>query len=116
MRGFPACVRRSVPRGLSGGCRRQRRPTPDRRWRAGTFRTGVVTDRLLRLAPIFTSDQLLDQNGGEADNPSPNPSLEADKLREYLEKMDPRTSGSSIRSSAAAIPRLLHIKPHKNSH
>jgi uncharacterized protein len=44
-------------------------------------------------APIFTSDQLLDQNGVEADDPSPNPSLEADKLKEYLEKMDPQDFG-----------------------
>jgi len=44
-------------------------------------------------APIFTSDQLLDQNGVETDEPSPNPSLEADKLKEYLEKMDPQDFG-----------------------
>ena len=44
-------------------------------------------------APIFTSDQLLDQSGVETDEPSPNPSLEADKLKEYLEKMDPQDFG-----------------------
>jgi bifunctional DNase/RNase len=44
-------------------------------------------------APIFTSDQLLDQSGVEADDPSPNPSLEADKLKEYLERMDPQDFG-----------------------
>jgi bifunctional DNase/RNase len=44
-------------------------------------------------APIFTSDQLLDQSGVEADEPSPNPSLEADKLKEYLERMDPQDFG-----------------------
>ena len=44
-------------------------------------------------APIFTSDQLLDQSGVETDEPSPNPSLEADKLKDYLEKMDPQDFG-----------------------
>ena len=44
-------------------------------------------------APIFTSDQLLDQSGVETDEPSPNPSLEADKLKEYLERMDPQDFG-----------------------
>jgi hypothetical protein len=44
-------------------------------------------------APIFTSDQLLDQSGVETDEPSPDPSLEADKLKDYLEKMDPQDFG-----------------------
>ena len=44
-------------------------------------------------APIFTSDQLLDQSGVETDEPGPNPSLEADKLKEYLERMDPQDFG-----------------------
>jgi hypothetical protein len=43
-------------------------------------------------APIFTSDQLLDQSGVETDEP-PSPSLEADKLKDYLEKMDPQDFG-----------------------
>lgn len=49
----------------------------------------------LRLrAPIFTSDQLLDQSGVETDEPpAPDPSLEADKLKRYLEKMDPQDFG-----------------------
>jgi len=44
-------------------------------------------------APIFTSDQLLDLSGVETDEPSPDPSLEADKLKQYLEKMDPQDFG-----------------------
>ncbi|MBA3522627.1 MAG: bifunctional nuclease family protein [Gemmatimonadales bacterium] len=44
-------------------------------------------------APIFTSDQLLDQSGVETEEPSPDPSLEADKLKQYLEKMDPQDFG-----------------------
>ena len=48
----------------------------------------------LRLrAPIFTSDHLLDQAGVETDEPSPDPGLEADKLKQYLEKMDPQDFG-----------------------
>jgi uncharacterized protein len=48
----------------------------------------------LRLrAPIFTSDHLLDQSGVEAEEPAPDPSLEADKLKQYLEKMDPQDFG-----------------------
>ena len=48
----------------------------------------------LRLrAPIFTSDHLLDQSGVETDEPAPDPSLEADKLKQYLEKMDPQDFG-----------------------
>ena len=44
-------------------------------------------------APIFTSDDLLGDSGVESDLPSPDPSLEADKLKEYLEKMDPQDFG-----------------------
>ena len=44
-------------------------------------------------APIFTSDQLLDQSGLQTDEPAPDPSLDADKLKEYLEKMDPQDFG-----------------------
>jgi bifunctional DNase/RNase len=44
-------------------------------------------------APIFTSDQLLDQSGVETDEPSPDPSHEAAKLKDYLEKMDPQDFG-----------------------
>jgi bifunctional DNase/RNase len=48
----------------------------------------------LRLnAPIFTSDQLLDESGLQTDEPAPDPSLDADKLKEYLEKMDPQDFG-----------------------
>jgi len=48
----------------------------------------------LRLrAPIFTSDHLLDQSGVETDEPAPDPSLEADKLKQYLERMDPQDFG-----------------------
>ena len=44
-------------------------------------------------APIFTSDQLLEQSGVEAEEASPDPVFEADKLKEYLEKMDPQDFG-----------------------
>jgi uncharacterized protein len=48
----------------------------------------------LRLnAPIFTSDQLLDESGIESDEPPPDPSLDAEKLKQYLEKMDPQDFG-----------------------
>lgn len=48
----------------------------------------------LRLnAPIFTSDQLLDESGLQTDEPTPDPSLDAGKLKEYLEKMDPQDFG-----------------------
>ena len=47
----------------------------------------------LRLnAPIFTSDQLLDESGLQTDEPAPDP-LDAGKLKEYLEKMDPQDFG-----------------------
>jgi len=48
----------------------------------------------LRLnAPIFTSETLLDESGIETDEPAPDPSLDADKLKDYLEKMDPQDFG-----------------------
>lgn len=50
----------------------------------------------LRLAaPIFTSDELLDQSGVEEEptEPRPDTSLDADKLKKYLEKMDPQDFG-----------------------
>ena len=43
-------------------------------------------------APIFTDDDLLEQ-GGDVEPPAPDPSIEADKLREHLEKMDPEDFG-----------------------
>ena len=47
----------------------------------------------LRLrAPIFASDQLLEQSGVEADDASGG-SREAERLREYLEKLDPEDFG-----------------------
>jgi uncharacterized protein len=46
----------------------------------------------LRLhAPIFTSEQLLDQRSVEA--PEADGSLEAERLKNYLEKMDPQDFG-----------------------
>ena len=44
-------------------------------------------------APIYTSDHLLDQSGVETDEPAPNPEDEADKLKRYLEGMDPQDFG-----------------------
>jgi bifunctional DNase/RNase len=47
-------------------------------------------------APIFTSDDLLDSSGVESDEqpgPGHDPSLDADKLKQYLEKMDPQDFG-----------------------
>jgi bifunctional DNase/RNase len=47
----------------------------------------------LRLrAPIFASDQLLDQSGIDAEEPDGS-SRDADRLREYLEKLDPEDFG-----------------------
>jgi bifunctional DNase/RNase len=47
----------------------------------------------LRLqAPIFASDQLLDQSGVEADE-TDGSSRDADRLREYLERLDPEDFG-----------------------
>ena len=52
---------------------------------------------LRKRAPIFTSDQLLDQSGVETDEPAPDPSLEPDllkqHLKDYLERMDPQDFG-----------------------
>jgi bifunctional DNase/RNase len=48
----------------------------------------------LRLnAPIFTSDRLLDESGVETDEPAPDPSLDAERLKQYLEKLDPQDFG-----------------------
>lgn len=48
----------------------------------------------LRLhAPIFTSDKLLDESGLQSDEPAPDPSLDAARLKEYLERMDPQDFG-----------------------
>lgn len=44
-------------------------------------------------APIFTDPDLLEQAPDENAGPSPDPSLEADKLRDWLEKMDPEDFG-----------------------
>ncbi len=44
-------------------------------------------------APIFTSDDLLGDSGVESDLPSPDPSAEAERLRQYLEKLDPQDFG-----------------------
>jgi bifunctional DNase/RNase len=48
----------------------------------------------LRLhAPIFTSDDLLDQNAGGAGPPAPERRLDAESLKQYLEKLDPQDFG-----------------------
>lgn len=48
----------------------------------------------LRLhAPIFATDQLLDQSGTESDGPAPDTALDAEKLKQYLEKLDPQDFG-----------------------
>lgn len=48
----------------------------------------------LRLnAPIFTSDRLLDESGVETDEPAPDPSLDIEKLKQHLEKLDPQDFG-----------------------
>lgn len=44
-------------------------------------------------APIFTEADLLEQATEESGTPAPDPSLEAEKLREWLEKMDPEDFG-----------------------
>ena len=44
-------------------------------------------------APIFTEADLLEQATEESAAPAPDPSLEAEKLREWLEKMDPEDFG-----------------------
>jgi len=48
----------------------------------------------LRLhAPIFTTDDLLDHGGSEAGTPAPDRRLDADSLKQYLEKLDPQDFG-----------------------
>ncbi|MGE5927427.1 MAG: bifunctional nuclease family protein [Gemmatimonadota bacterium] len=48
----------------------------------------------LRLdAPIFTSDGLLDEGGEDTDAPPPAPSIDVEKLKQYLEKLDPQDFG-----------------------
>ncbi len=48
----------------------------------------------LRLnAPIFTSDQLLDHVGAEAPEAKPDDGLDAETLKQYLEKLDPQDFG-----------------------
>jgi bifunctional DNase/RNase len=48
----------------------------------------------LRLhAPIFTSDDLLDQNAGGTGPPAPERRLDAESLKQYLEKLDPQDFG-----------------------
>lgn len=48
----------------------------------------------LRLcAPIFASDQLLDESGVEADPASNDADRDAERLRQYLEKLDPEDFG-----------------------
>jgi bifunctional DNase/RNase len=45
-------------------------------------------------APIFTSDQLLDQSGVETDEPpTPDGALDPTQLKQYLEKLDPQDFG-----------------------
>jgi bifunctional DNase/RNase len=48
----------------------------------------------LRLhAPIYTSDDLLDQSGTESSPPAPERRLDAESLKQYLEKLDPQDFG-----------------------
>jgi len=48
----------------------------------------------LRLqAPIFTSDDLLDHRGTEGGAPAPDRRLDAESLKQYLEKLDPQDFG-----------------------
>lgn len=48
----------------------------------------------LRLrAPIFTSDDLLDHSGTDAGLPAPERRLDAESLKQYLEKLDPQDFG-----------------------
>ena len=44
-------------------------------------------------APIFTEADLLEQAPDQSDTPGSDPSLEAEKLRNWLEKMDPEDFG-----------------------
>jgi len=48
----------------------------------------------LRLnAPIFTDAALLEQGSVESSDQPPDPGLDAERLRAYLEKMDPQDFG-----------------------
>jgi bifunctional DNase/RNase len=48
----------------------------------------------LRLqALIFVDDRLLDQHAVETEEPGPDKALDAEKLKQYLEKLDPRDFG-----------------------
>ncbi len=48
----------------------------------------------LRLhAPIFTSDDLLDQGGAAEGSPAPERRMDAESLKQYLEKLDPQDFG-----------------------
>jgi bifunctional DNase/RNase len=48
----------------------------------------------LRLhAPIFTTGDLLDHSGAESGPPAPERRLDADTLKQYLEKLDPQDFG-----------------------
>lgn len=48
----------------------------------------------LRLdAPIFASDGLLDPGADESEEPPTEPSIDVEKLRQYLEKLDPQDFG-----------------------
>ncbi len=48
----------------------------------------------LRLqAPIFTSDDLLNHSGTETGPPAPERRLDAESLKQYLEKLDPQDFG-----------------------
>lgn len=44
-------------------------------------------------APIFTSDDLLNHSGSEAGPPAPERRLDAESLKQYLEKLDPQDFG-----------------------
>jgi hypothetical protein len=44
-------------------------------------------------APIFAEPDLLEQGGDASSSATPDPSLEAEKLRAWLEKMDPEDFG-----------------------
>jgi bifunctional DNase/RNase len=48
----------------------------------------------LRLhAPIFASDALFDEAGVESGEPTPDPAVDPDTLKQYLEKLDPQDFG-----------------------
>jgi hypothetical protein len=62
----------------------------------------------LRLnAPIFTDASLLEQGSVESSDQPPDPGLDAERLRAYLEKMDPRISASSIRKLPLVCSLIL---------